>query len=105
MRIRESGRTRRQEIVDLLREREWTFDDLRFELRTSVRQLEDDLRHVERSLHRGAGKLRVTAARCEECDFLFRRREPRHFHRPSRCPECRGERIAEARLRIGNGAG
>lgn len=102
MRIREAGQTRRQEIVELLGQGEWTFDALRHELRTSVRQLEDDLRHVERSLHRGGQSLAVTPARCEACGFEFRHREPRHFHRPSRCPRCRSERIEDARLRIGD---
>lgn len=102
MKIREAGRTRRQEIVDLLREQAWTFDGLRHELRTSVRQLEDDLRHVERSLHRSGSRLNVAPARCGGCGFEFRHREPRHFHAPSRCPDCRSERIVEARLRVGD---
>jgi len=94
------GATRRQDIAARLSERDWSFDELRLELRCAVHSLEDDLRHVERSLRRGERRLEVTPARCEGCGFLFRRREPRHWHPPGRCPRCRGERIEGARLRI-----
>jgi predicted Zn-ribbon and HTH transcriptional regulator len=95
-----AGVTRRQEIAALLEAGDWSFDELRRELQVAVRTLEDDLRHVERSHRRGARRLRVEPARCEACGFVFRRREPRHWHPPSRCPGCRSERIVAARLRI-----
>jgi predicted Zn-ribbon and HTH transcriptional regulator len=95
-----AGRTRRQELADALSGREWTFDGLRHAFQCGVRELEDDLRHVERSARRGPRRLRVTPARCEACGFVFRNREPRHFHPPSRCPECKAERVLPARLRI-----
>jgi predicted Zn-ribbon and HTH transcriptional regulator len=95
-----SGATRRQEIVQRLGEGEWSFEGLRHALQVSVRTLEDDLRHVERSVRRSPRKLRVEPARCADCDFVFRRREPKHWHPPSRCPRCRSEQILEARLRL-----
>jgi predicted Zn-ribbon and HTH transcriptional regulator len=82
-----SGATRRQEIVQRLGEGEWSFEGLRHALQVSVRTLEDDLRHVERSVRRSPRKLRVEPARCADCDFVF-------------CPRCRSEQILEARLRL-----
>ena len=95
-----SGATRRQEIVQRLGEGEWSFEGLRHALQVSVRTLEDDLRHVERSVRRSPRRLCVEPARCADCDFVFRGREPKHWHPPSRCPRCRSERIEEARLRL-----
>ena len=92
--------TRRQEIAELLEEREWSFEALRHELQASVRLLEDDLHHVERSLRHSDRRLSVTPPCCEDCGFSFRRRQERHFHTPSRCPRCRSEWIRPAGLRI-----
>lgn len=92
--------TRRQEILQRLGEGECCFEELRHALQVAVRTLEDDLHHVERSLRRSGRKLHVEPARCASCGFVFRGREPKHWHPPSRCPRCRGDQIEEARLRI-----
>jgi len=98
---RASSQTRRQELVEMLGDAELSFDELRRELGVAVRLLEDDLRHVERSHHRGPQRLLTTPPSCDDCGFVFRGRAPRRYHTPSRCPKCRGERILPARLRIG----
>lgn len=90
----------RQRIVDRLHEGELSFEELRRELEVPARALEDDLRHVERSLRRGHARLRVDPARCLACGFTFTDRAPRRFQAPSRCPQCRSERISEPRFRI-----
>jgi hypothetical protein len=93
-------RTVRQQLRGLLLREELSFDTLRALLGLSVRQLEDELRHVERTA-RGAGeRLVVEPARCLACDFRFRDREVRHLHAPGRCPSCRSERIADPAFRI-----
>jgi predicted Zn-ribbon and HTH transcriptional regulator len=93
-------RTVRQQLRGLLLREELSFDALRALLGLPVRQLEEELRHVERSA-RGAGeRLVVTPARCLACDFAFRDREARHLHAPGRCPRCRSERIADPAFRI-----
>lgn len=94
------GSTRRQRIVELLTESELSFEELRRGLEVPARALEDDLGHVERSLRRGAARLRVDPARCLACGFVFEDRAPRRFQAPSRCPSCRSERIAEPRFRV-----
>ena len=93
-------RTRRQSLMDLLGERELSFEDLRTELAASVRLLEDDLKHVDRSLRHGDRRLLVTPARCAACGYEFRGRAPRHFHTPSRCPRCRSQHVLAARFRV-----
>jgi predicted Zn-ribbon and HTH transcriptional regulator len=92
--------TPRQRIADLLAAGEWGFEELRRELEVPARVLEEDLRHVERSLRRGSTRLAVEPARCLSCGFVFRERAARHFHAPSRCPRCRSERITDPRFHI-----
>jgi predicted Zn-ribbon and HTH transcriptional regulator len=83
-------RTRRQQIVERLAESEWEFDDLRHEFGLTVKVLEEDLRHIERSVRAAGQRLIVRPARCEVCDFLFKSTA---LHPPGRCPSCRDRRI------------
>ncbi len=87
-------RTRRQRLVDLLEAHEQSFEGLRVALGVPVRQLEDDLRHVERSAKQQGATLAVTPAECESCGYVFRDRG--RYITPGRCPKCRGERIQDA---------
>jgi predicted Zn-ribbon and HTH transcriptional regulator len=91
------GRTRRQQIVELLAESEWEFDPLRREFGLTVKVLEEDLRHIERSVRAGGQVLILRPACCEACDFVFKNTA---FHPPGRCPSCRDRRIAGPWLRI-----
>lgn len=100
--------TLRQRIVQRLTDAELTFEELRRELALPVGRLEEELRHVERSLRGGRrgrqesqGRLLAEDPHCLECGFVFRDRAPARFSTPGRCPRCRSERIAQPRLRIG----
>lgn len=56
------------------------------------------LQHLARSLpHRGL-VLEVDPATCLQCGFTFGERS--RFGRPSRCPECRSERIQPPRFSV-----
>jgi predicted Zn-ribbon and HTH transcriptional regulator len=92
--------TSRQRIMEILRREEMSFEELRREMELPARRLEEDLRHVERSLRRGSERLRIDPAVCRACGFVFRERVSKHLHAPSRCPQCRSERISEPRFRI-----
>ncbi|HLE83542.1 MAG TPA: transcriptional regulator [Thermoanaerobaculia bacterium] len=96
----EELQTRRQQIVELLARGPWGFEELRRELAVTVRLLEQDLHHVERSLRADGRRLLVEAAGCDACGFTFEGREARHFYAPSRCPRCRSERIRDPRFSI-----
>ena len=84
-------RTRRQEIIARLRDEEREFDDLRHDLGLTVKVLEEDLRHIDRSLRAAGSRLVLRPARCEGCDFQFKSTA---FHPPGRCPSCHDRRIA-----------
>ena len=91
------AQTRRQQIVERLTENECEFDDLRHEFGLTVKVLEEDLRHIERSVRAGGQRLIIRPARCEACDFVFKSQAP---HPPGRCPSCRDRRISGPWLRI-----
>jgi hypothetical protein len=82
--------TRRQEIVRLLRDEEWSFDDLRHELALTVSTLEEDLGHIQRSVRANGARLRVRPAHCADCDFQL---SSTALHPPGRCPECRSSHL------------
>jgi predicted Zn-ribbon and HTH transcriptional regulator len=92
--------TRRQHIVELLEEGEYGFEELRQALEVPVHLLKTDLEHVEKTVRGSGRRLAVTPPRCYDCGFVFRGRGTKHFHAPSRCPECRSEQVSQPRLRI-----
>lgn len=96
-------RTVRQQLRGLLLRDTLSFATLRQLLGLSVRQLEEELRHVERSARAGGGRLVVVPPVCLACDFSFRDRESRHLHAPGRCPRCRSERITDPAFRVESG--
>jgi predicted Zn-ribbon and HTH transcriptional regulator len=96
----EATATLRQRIVERLRREELGFEELRREMEAPARLLEDDLRHIERSLRHGPARLYIQPARCLSCGFSFQDRSARHLHAPSRCPRCRSERISDPRFQI-----
>ncbi len=67
-----SRKTRRQKIVEQLRSEEWAFDDLRHDLGLTVKVLEEDLRHVERSVRATGQRLHIEPPCCADCGFGLR---------------------------------
>lgn len=93
--------TRRQKIVELLTEEgAYGFEELREVLAVPVHVLETDLQHVEKSVRASGHRLTVEPPRCLDCGFVFHGRGSRHFHTPSRCPQCRSESITQPRLAV-----
>jgi predicted Zn-ribbon and HTH transcriptional regulator len=52
------------------------------------------LEHLIKSVKAEGGRIDVHPAECLGCGFAFADRKK--LHRPGRCPECRGTRIAPA---------
>ena len=57
------------------------------------------LAHIEKSLAARGEKLHVEPPRCLSCNFAFTERA--RLTRPSRCPQCRSNRITPPRFRLG----
>jgi predicted Zn-ribbon and HTH transcriptional regulator len=98
--MREASDTVRQRLMRWLARSEYSFEDLRTALEIPARELEEELRHVEKSA-RGQGlRLRVREPACRDCGFAFPGRTRKHFHPPSRCPKCKSQRIEPPSFRV-----
>jgi len=89
--------TRRQAIAERLREGPATIDALSRDLRLPWTDVIDHLEHLRASI-RPPETFHVEPPACLKCGFEFTDRK--RLSRPSRCPECRGERIAPAQFSI-----
>jgi len=96
----QAEKTPRQELLDHLRAGDQSFESLRLVLGIRRRDLETEIRHVERTARRAGERLVVTPAECEACGFVFRGRDARHLQPPGRCPKCRSERIVDPLFRL-----
>jgi predicted Zn-ribbon and HTH transcriptional regulator len=92
--------TRRQRLADLLSMESRSVESIAAEFRAAPRDVEDDLRSLERTLRRDGKRIAVTAARCRKCGFVFEDRSRRRFATPTKCPQCQASQIEPALLRI-----
>jgi hypothetical protein len=83
--------TIRQQMIRLLSEGECTIKDLSQLLRISEREVYQHLPHVAKSAAAQNKTLGMPSFACQSCGFEFKNRKK--FTRPSRCPQCRSERI------------
>lgn len=82
-------KTDRERLRDLLPRGTFTLEQMADVLDEPVHAVVDDLRHVRES---HADRFEMLPPECDACGFVYRDR--RRVDRPSRCPECRGERIS-----------
>jgi transcriptional regulator len=88
----------RQSLAAALREHSLTARELSQLCSIAEREVAPHLEHLARSLPRAGERLISEPARCVACDFSFAAR--RRAARPSRCPECKSERIRPPAFRI-----
>jgi predicted Zn-ribbon and HTH transcriptional regulator len=93
----DASRTTRERIADRLRETTCSASALAAEFEIEAGTAISHVRHVARSLESTDEQLLVAPPRCEDCGF-------EDFddpaNRPSRCPECKSETIAEPSFTI-----
>ncbi len=82
------SKTRRERLQELLEKGEFTVEQLARFIDAPVRDVVDDLEHVRKS---AGDRFHMRPPECEGCGFVFHKR--RKITRPSRCPECREERV------------
>lgn len=80
--------TRREKITHYLQLRTATARDVATEFGLRVKDAVDELEHVRKS---AGPNFKIEAARCRKCEFEFDSRE--RLGSPSRCPDCKHERI------------
>jgi predicted Zn-ribbon and HTH transcriptional regulator len=87
----------RKALADFLLDHPMTVAEIARQLGVPVRDVADDLAHLERSLRRGDRRLVVHPAACRGCGFTF---GPDKLRRPGKCPKCKGTWITEPRVEV-----
>jgi hypothetical protein len=85
--------TIRHEIISVLEGQALSAKEISGLVGIREKEVYDHLEHIRQSLQRHERQLIVTPAACEDCGFVFRKRE--RLTRPGRCPVCKGEEITE----------
>lgn len=76
----------RKELVDILLNNPMSLQELAMALEMRVKDIEDDLRHLQKSLRHGPRHFGIIPARCRHCGFVFHRDK---MDKPGKCPRCR----------------
>ena len=92
--------TRRERIISLLEERDYSVSEIALALglrgRGSKRIILEELKAIQKILKREGKVLLIKPAECRKCGFTFRP----EINVPSRCPRCKSEWIEEPRFKI-----
>jgi predicted Zn-ribbon and HTH transcriptional regulator len=87
----------RKNLIELLRDNPMTVSQLARALDEDRKAVVSDLEHLQKSLRHSEYELEITPAECRKCGFVFGTHKLR---KPSRCPECKGERLTDPVLEI-----
>jgi predicted Zn-ribbon and HTH transcriptional regulator len=95
---KERSETLRKSLLEELGRGPLTARELSARVGLGEKEVAPHLEHLERSLRGRGEQLVVTPAKCMGCGHEFTDR--RALTKPSRCPECRGERIEAPRFKV-----
>ena len=83
--------TRRRDIIELLSKQAMTLRELAEWFHADTKELLIDLEHIARIVK--PRKFTMEPSQCKNCGYIFKNREK--YRRPSKCPECKGEKLTE----------
>jgi predicted Zn-ribbon and HTH transcriptional regulator len=92
------SQTIRHALEAALRDQPLSARELSQRVGIEERAVGQHLDHLERSLKSSGQRLEALPARCVACGFVFHKRERKA--RPSRCAQCKSERVEPARFFI-----
>jgi predicted Zn-ribbon and HTH transcriptional regulator len=87
----------RKRLIELLLDTPMTLYAIAKLLEADKKAIEDDLRHLARTLKRSGCRIIVQPARCHKCGFIF---SAEHLRKPGKCPLCKGTWIAEPTVAV-----
>jgi hypothetical protein len=87
----------RKDLVTFLQDHPLTVAELARLFGASHKEVEDDLRHLAKSLKQTAYHLDVHPATCRKCAFVF---SAQKLTKPSKCPRCRSTWIEEPLVQV-----
>ncbi len=87
----------RKELINLLQDNPLSLKDIANLMEMTPRDVEDDLRHLIKSLKHSEYRLHITPAQCRKCGFVF---DKEKLHKPGKCPKCHETWIQDPLLEI-----
>jgi len=87
----------RKELLELLLRGPRSVADIAAQLELEPRDVEDDLRHLLKSVRPNGYRITITPARCRHCGFRFKADK---LHKPGKCPLCRETWISPPLIHI-----
>jgi len=87
----------RKDLLKLLLDYPMSVNEIAREVRVTVKEVHDDLRHLLKSLCHTEYEMIVTPAHCRKCGFEF---DADKLTKPSKCPNCRATWIQEPLVEI-----
>ena len=76
----------RRELTRILLKNPMSLHELATALDEPVKDVEDDLRHLQKSLRHGPYRFEIIPATCRHCGFVFHRDR---MGKPGKCPRCK----------------
>ncbi len=89
----ERHETIRRQIISALEGKVLSAKDISAEVGISEKEVYEHLEHIHKSIDREGSHLTVTPAECNDCGFVFKKRD--RLKKPGKCPICDGESITE----------
>jgi predicted Zn-ribbon and HTH transcriptional regulator len=86
--------TIRKSIVDLIEVQSLSAKEISGTVRISEKEVYEHLKHIQKTISQKNRKVKITAPRCKQCGFEFKKRE--RLKKPGKCPICKSETIKEA---------
>lgn len=83
--------TIRRLIISTLGGKTLSAKEISGEVGISEKDVYGHLEHIHKSVEREGGHLIVTPAECQDCGFVFKKRD--RLTKPGKCPVCNGESI------------
>ncbi len=90
----------RKDLMNLLLENAMSVTDIARLMEMHPREVEDDIRHLLKSVKHKGYRARVTPAQCRKCGFTFGQDKLR---KPGKCPLCHATWISEPKLSLEGG--
>ncbi len=87
----------RKDLIEMLSQRPMSVAGLARLLEVHPRDVEQDIKHLLKSLKRSAYRIVVSPAQCRKCGFTF---DKQKLRKPAKCPACRGSWIEEPTLYV-----
>lgn len=82
----------RKDLIPLLQDNPLGLDEIAHQMAMTQKDVEDDLKHLMKSLKHSDYQLCIIPAKCRKCGFIFNKEKLR---KPGKCPKCHNTWIQE----------